>query len=959
MTNYDVHSTLFFKYLRVSRRILLFLSLIICIHFLLLLFFPANRKPVTDVIWIVSELFKISLSFIAFSTSRNSVRRAWLFIVIYGLLTLSAILIRTYYDLVLGVYTVAVLPVYLFACGNAALVIAFIIFSHSDESAFKVKRQMNLIGLILVSVLIISFLVNYDAASALISTWSVLITAVFGVINIAAFIIGLGLYWTGIWKKDFKRKSIFGIILLSTFFSFILNNLFFAKKIIIDESITGGFPDILGTCAILLIGFAAWNEIYYKENFQEAESYSLFYVSRIERIIPVLTLAAMLTVLYFNITKLDIIMIRVLILMMIPYAVFLLFFELYSYRSEDALLSILSVSPTGIHITDKKFTKTYFINKSLFDMFRSSDITPDLFLGNGIKKKKKNKILSSVAAKRSIDNIEMVLKRPDGTKFNAQCRIIPARYYSYDIVISWIWDITERKKYERTILKQKYSAEIASLYKSELLNNLSNRMQSGYVTMKFSGDGWPDFILTGMNRRVLELFNFKDDLTGERLRKIFPNPDPGLVTRFFEVLNTGVSIKRELNFPEIGKIFLFLIFRASEDEVACLIDDITGSKHKEKELIERERELSTLLGNLPGMVYRCKNDKQWTMFFVSEGSLELSGYKPEELMEGGNLTWSEIIHPDDKEKVWKEGQDSIAGKESYYLDYRIITKYSSIKYVWEKGLGVFNENDELLFLEGFIFDITKQKEAEAVLRESEIKEKEIEKAMALGQMAGGIAHDLNNRLMGISSYTSLIDMKVKDTNIKKYTGGIQDSIVKSTELIENLLIFARQSDFTADVFSIQNMLREMSLKAADEFPSDVKLKSSFNASDDSVKGDYKQLYKAVFDIILNARDAMPEGGEITITTENKTIDNILLSDLTKGDADKLFIVVKISDNGSGIEKDNISRIFDPFYTTKPVGKGKGLGLSAVYGTIQAHKGAITVDSIPGKGTTFSIYLPVV
>jgi PAS domain S-box-containing protein len=861
--------------------------------------------------------------------------------------------------MVLNVYTGAVLPVYLFAAGNAAIVIAFLLFSHSEESVFKVKRQMNLIGLIFITILIISFLVNYDAVSAEISAWSAMRTAIFGVINISAFIIGLGIYWTGIWKKDFKRKSIFSVILLSTFISFVLNNLFFAKRIISNESITGGFPDLLGTSAILLIGIAAWNELKYNEEFQEVESYSLFYVSRIERIIPVLTLITMLAVLYFNLSKLDILMIKVLIIMMIPYTVFLLFFELYSYRSEDALLSILSVSPTGIHITDRNFTKTFFINKSLFDMFRSSEILPDLIIGNGIKDEEKNRIIKAVASKKSLDNLEIIMKRPDGTKFNAQCRIIPAKYYSYDIVISWIWDITERKKYEGAILKQKYSAEIASLYKSEMLNNLSNRIQSGYVTMKPDDNGWPDFTLTGMNKRILELFSFKDDLTGGKLRRIFPDVESALITRFFEVLNTGVSVKRELYFKDIDKIFLFLIFRASEDEVACLIDDITESKRKEKELVERERELSTLLGNLPGMAYRCINNRDWTMLFVSQGSLELSGYDPEELIGSSSVCWNDVIHPDDRDRVWVEVQESLDMKESFHIDFRIISRGMKIKHVWEKGLGVFDDNDNLLFIEGFILDITKQKEAEAVLREHEIKENEIEKARALGQMAGGIAHDLNNRLMGIGSYTSLLDMKVKDINIKKYTEGIQESIIKSTELIENLLIFARQSDIISDIFSIENMIREISFKALDEFPESIIVSRSFNAVSDNVRGDYKQLYKAVYDIILNAKDAMPDGGEVIITTENKTIDNTLLRDLTKGEMDKLFIVVKISDSGYGIDKSNLSRIFDPFYTTKPVGKGKGLGLSAVYGTIQAHNGAITVDSDSGKGTSFSIYLPVV
>ncbi len=959
MTNYDVHSTLFLNYLRVNRRILLLLALIVFMHYLLLFFFPGNRRTVTGVIWILTGFSALGASISAFRESRDSNRTAWLLMVIYGFLIFSSIIIRSYYDIILNIYTgITILP-FVFAAANLALVLALIFLGFFRESAFKIRRQMNLLGLILITLIMVSFIINYDALSNSADIKLIFRAAVSGVVNIAAMIVGIGIYWISIWKKDDKKRTVFNIILLSTFISFILNNCFFTNKILADVAITGGFSDILGTASILLILLAGWSEVNLKVKYHEGDEDSLFYVSRIERIIPFITLVIILIVLYFNISKLDNVMIRLLFIMMIPYNIFLLFFELYSYRSEDALLSILSVSPTGIHITDRKFKKTFFVNKSLFDMFRSSDIPSDLIIANGIKDEEKQKIMKAVSSNKTLENLEIILKRPDGTKFNAQCRIIPARYYSYDIVIAWIWDITERKKYEGTILKQKYSAEIASLYKSEMLNNLSNRIQSGYVTMKPDDNGWPDFTLTGMNKRILELFSFKGDLTGEKLRKIFPDAEPGLIARFFEVLNTGVSVKRELYFKDIDKIFLFLIFRASEDEVACLIDDITESKNKEKELVEREREISTLLGNLPGMAYRCINNRDWTMLFVSQGSLELSGYNPDELIGSSGFCWNNIVHPDDKDRVWIEVQEALDRGESFHLDFRIITRDMKIKHVWEKGLGVYDESGNLLFIEGFILDITKQKEAEAVLREHEIKENEVEKARALGQMAGGIAHDLNNRLMGISSYTSLIDMKVKEINIKKYTDGIQESIGKSTELIENLLIFARQSDITSDIFSMQTMLREMSFKALDEFPDSIKLNLSFNTASDNVKGDYKQLYKAVFDIILNAKDAMPDGGEITVATENKTIDNSLLTDLTKGDRDKIFIVVKISDKGMGIEKDNISRIFDPFYTTKPVGKGKGLGLSAVYGTIQAHHGAITVDSAPGHGTSFSIYLPVV
>ncbi len=959
MIDYNVHSTLFFKYLRVTWRIYLLLILFIITHFLMFFILPGQRNSVTDIIWIAAQLLQITGSAFAFRSSKDFIKRAWFMVTVYGVVTLSAILIRTYSDIFLQVYTESALSSHLFDAGKVILAAAFILFGHSRESLFKIRRELNLIGLILITVLIISYLINYNPVSEPAAVKSVARATFAGVINFSPFIIGLGIYWMSIWKKDVKTKVVYLIILSSSFLSFILNNVYFTRKMISAGWITGGFVDLIGTAAILLIALAAFHELKFKEQFKKKSGYNLFYVSRIERIIPVISLISMLAVLYFSISKLDAVLIRSLILLLIPYCVFLLFFELYSYRSEDAILSVLSVSPTGIHITDREFKKTYFVNDSLTDMLRSTDIPPDFIIGNTISEGIKRKIIRKISEDKTLENLETVLARDDGSRFNAMCKIIPAKYYSYEVVISWIWDITDRKKYEGAILQQKYSAEIASQYKSEILNNLSNRMQSGYVTMKLDNSGWPDLVFTGMNKRILEIFNFENDLIGRHFKEIFPAPDNELIFQFLEILNTGVSLKRELTVKRISKIFTVLIFKASEDEVACLIDDITESKIKEKKLVERERELTILLGNLPGMVYRCRNDRDWTMYFVSQGSLELCGYKPEELVEGGIVRWNELIYPDDREKVWLEGQDLLKMKQSYYLDYRIITKDSTIKYVWEKGQGVFDENNELLFLEGFILDITKQKEAEAVLRSSESREKEVEKARALGMLAGGIAHDLNNKLMGIGSYTSLIDMKLDDQSLKKYTDGIQESIVKSTELIENLLIFARQIDIRTDIFSIHSMLRELTLKRPGEVNERFTLSAAFAAVEDNVKGDYRQIYKALSGVILNAKDAMPDGGIINISTENKTIDNELLSELSEGDAKKIFIVIKISDSGLGIEKEHLGRIFDPFYTTKPVGKGMGLGLSAVYGTIQSHKGAITVESNPGKGTSFYIYLPVI
>lgn len=140
--------------------------------------------------------------------------------------------------------------------------------------------------------------------------------------------------------------------------------------------------------------------------------------------------------------------------------------------------------------------------------------------------------------------------------------------------------------------------------------------------------------------------------------------------------------------------------------------DITERKQAEQVLKESRRKLKTLMDNLQGMVYSCLNDKNWTMKFVSEGALPLTGYSPEELTNNRELAYNDIIHPDDRDMVWNVIQKAVAKGEPYVLEYRIITKEGSPKWVWERGRGVFSADGELLKLEGIISDISDFKEAQ-------------------------------------------------------------------------------------------------------------------------------------------------------------------------------------------------------------------------------------------------------
>jgi len=220
MTYNNVDSTLFFNYLKRTWHVLLSLSLVLIIHFLLFIIFPGRTVMIKDLIWILSGVIMVAAAFRAFFKSSHFIKTAWLYIIFYGILTLSAVLIRSYSDLFSPSKTYEVLSSYFVASANAALILAFFLFSYTKESSFKTRRVLNLLGLILLTIVIISYLINYNPRHDGAGFKAMIRATITGVINLSPFIMGLGIYWMSIWKKDIKRKAVFLIILFSTFISF-------------------------------------------------------------------------------------------------------------------------------------------------------------------------------------------------------------------------------------------------------------------------------------------------------------------------------------------------------------------------------------------------------------------------------------------------------------------------------------------------------------------------------------------------------------------------------------------------------------------------------------------------------------------------------------------------------------------------------------------------------------------
>jgi diguanylate cyclase (GGDEF)-like protein/PAS domain S-box-containing protein len=219
---------------------------------------------------------------------------------------------------------------------------------------------------------------------------------------------------------------------------------------------------------------------------------------------------------------------------------------------------------------------------------------------------------------------------------------------------------------------------------------------------------------------------------GSTIEEFFDS-QPEIIQRFYDCFETGTSQRIEtqhiLKTTGIEKWFLADYIKISNEFLLNITIDITERKEMELSLQENQRHLSTLLESLPGMAYRCKNDSDWTMEFVSAGVEELIGYANQDLIGNRKISYAQLIHPDDRQKVWDHIQDALARKQNYEITYRIQLKDSVEKWVWEKGQGIYDEKGELIALEGFISDITKRIYSEQAAEKAKIQAQALKQAL--------------------------------------------------------------------------------------------------------------------------------------------------------------------------------------------------------------------------------------
>ncbi|RJP62055.1 MAG: response regulator [Candidatus Auribacter fodinae] len=264
---------------------------------------------------------------------------------------------------------------------------------------------------------------------------------------------------------------------------------------------------------------------------------------------------------------------------------------------------------------------------------------------------------------------------------------------------------------------------------------------------------------------------------------------------------------------------------------------------------------------------------------------------------------------------------------------------------------IYNNQNEPLYLANVITDIARLKALEEQLTQAQ-------KLEAIGQLAGGVAHDFNNILTGILGYANLITMTTKpEETVYRSAQTIENAAKRARDLTQQLLGFARKGKFQIVTVDMNESIKEAVTLMARTVDKKVVMSSDLRATRPAILGDPGQIQQILINLSLNAQHAMPDGGELVFSTENVTLTSEYCKrhpGAIKGD----FLVLSVSDTGCGMSKEIQQRIFEPFFTTKKQGEGTGMGLAMVYGIVRNHGGSISVYSEPGEGSVFKLYFPV-
>lgn len=548
----------------------------------------------------------------------------------------------------------------------------------------------------------------------------------------------------------------------------------------------------------------------------------------------------------------------------------------------------------------------------------------------------REKLIKEMRELGFVDSMEIQFQAKDGTLMDDLLSTRYIRFQGEPCVLSMATVITPLKKAQEALRRSE-----------ERYRNILEKMEEGYWEVDLEGK------LTFFNDAFLRVCGNipREFLLGLSPTDFSPPNEKERMTRIFtEVYMTGVPaevLDFEVILFDYSRIFIEMSVALLKDSDGVPIGfhgisrDRTAQRNIEKALAESEEKYRLLIENANEGICIIQ---EGVIKFPNPRMEALSGYRADEL---ARLPFLNLVHPNDRDTVQAFQQRKPDSQtQTAPFSFRMVNKENQILWIEISPITIVWEGKPATLI--FLRDITPQKKMEVQFLQAQRME-------AVGTLAGGIAHNFNNLLMGIQGNISLIllDMDRSHADYEKLKN-VEQLVKEGAEVAKELLGLARGGKYEITPIDL-NRLVALSSDLFGRTKKEIRIHKLFQESIWTVEVDRSQIEQALLNLYVNSWQAMPTGGDLYLETGNVVLDDYSVK--SYGIAPGRYVRISVTDTGVGMDEETLKRIFDPFFTTKDVGRGTGLGLASVYGIIKNHGGLINVYSERGQGTTFNLYLP--